>query len=281
MKITITFMLAMSCVVSAHAATYAGGMFDPDVKVTLTAKNQDVVDILQNVSQQSGKNIAISSKVQGTVTVFVKDVTADEAFSIVLKSADLAVAEDGDVFYVMTKDEFKARSGREFKPLTEMKVLSMEHVDAAAVSKVLGDFTSGEGKVVSDQNTNSLVMYEQPSRMPELERIAKRLDVASSRIGIDIEKMPPNKQDYYSHVRDRIAAAVPRWYFKSNNTVVKVHFVLNQFGELIGAPEVLSFSLQQYWKDLAIETVNNAAPFAPFPDDMQDDTATFEIEIAL
>lgn len=283
-NIAVMTVLAVFWAFSAYAATstYGGGsLFDPEARVSLAAKNQDVVDILQNISEQAKKNIAISSKVQGTVTVFVKDVSADEAFTIVLKSADLAVAEDGDVFYVMTKDEYKARSGKEFKPQTEMKVLAMEHVDAGAVSKVLGDFTSADGRVVSERNTNSLVMYEQPSRMAELERIAKNLDAASSRVNIDIEKMPPNKQDYFSHVRDRIASAVPRWYFKSNNTVVKVRFTLNHFGELVGEPEILSYALQDYWKDLATTTVKHAAPFAPFPGDMPEQTEVFEIDIAL
>lgn len=249
--------------------------------MTLKARKLDVVDVLQQLSEKGEFNISISNKVAGDVTLFLRDITVDEAFKIVLKSADLAVEKEDGITYVMTHDEFLKRNGKNFADQTEMQVFKLENAEAGKVGEVLTEVASSDAKIVSDKVTNTIVLFDKAKKLKSLSDLVDKLDKTPSVNEIEVANFPVNKREYYMYLQERIKESIPTWYFKSNNTKVKVMFTLSHYGELLSEPEMLTFSVNKYWQDLAVEVVKESAPFAPFPQDMPQKEETFEIELAL
>lgn len=259
--------------------------FDPSIMsaetITLNSRGLDVVDVLQLISEKGHFNLSVSSLVSGKVTLFLRDVTVDEAFDIVLKSADLVCEIDDNITYIMTPAEFRARYGRDYRHRSEMKVFKLENLKADKVEKVLAKAASKDAEIISDEETNTIVLYDQAQTIKKLSGMVQRLDTLSRKDSIEMYAYPVDKREYYFQLVEKLRSGVPRWYFKSNSTHVRVRFALNQYGELEGLPDIMSFSVDKYWQDLARKIVVESAPFAPFSSDMKSETEIFEVELAL
>lgn len=121
---------------------------EPEVAVTERGRvNMHVADlplstVLQILSVQSKRNIVASSKVSGTVTANLFDVTFEEALSAVLTANDAGFERIGSFIYVRTLEELAAISRRSrFKPVT--RVFNLNYIssrDAVAyVTPLLAD----------------------------------------------------------------------------------------------------------------------------------------------
>ena len=279
-KNTLLFSIFLSLVLQAQAFAFNPRIMSAET-ITLRSRGLDVVDVLQMISEKGHFNLSVSSNVSGKVTLFLRDVSIDEAFDIVLKSADLVCEIDENITYIMTQAEFKQRYGKDYKNKSEMKVFRLENAQAEKVGQVLTKVASADAKVVSDERTNTVVLFDQLNRIEELSNIVNKLDNIKTSNDIEYLKYPTNKVEYYINLVERIRSIVPRWYFKSSSTKVRVRFVLSQYGELIGHPEIMTFSAQKYWQDLAKKVIVDATPFMPFPVDMKSKEEIFEIELAL
>lgn len=249
--------------------------------ITLKARGLDVVDVLQSLSERGDFNLSISSAVSGSVTLFVREVSIEEAFDIVLRSADLAFERDDEMTYVMTQEEYYQRTGKKFTEENHMKVFRLNNAHATVVKDVLSEVASSDAKVVSDALTNTVVLFEKSRKLNNLSKMVKKLDAVPSENDVDLGRLPLNKEEYYASLLDKLHASIPVWYFKDNSTKVKVRFSLSQYGELVGEPEIMTFSVGDYWKNLARDVVRVSAPFAPFPPDMPQQEESFDVELAL
>ena len=279
-KSTLFLMLVCLFIISANASATDFGFLTRET-LTLKTRGKDVVDILQGLSEKGQFNLSVSSSVSGVVTLSLRDVTVEEAFGIVLKSANLACQTEEDIHYIMTLQEFKERYGESFRKQSDMRVFQLENAQAGAIGQVLTQVASSGAKVVSDNVTNTVVLFDQANKIEELTEIVTALDETASENEIEVVEFPINKKEYYVRLVEKIKAAIPRWYFKSSNTKVKVQFTLSDHGELLDTPEVTTFSTPKYWKELAKKVIVDSAPFTPFPADMPSDKETFEIELAL
>ena len=61
-----------------------------DAKLTLELQGVDILDVLKILSKKSGLNIVAGKNVQGTVSIFLRDVPVMEALRTILQSQGLA-----------------------------------------------------------------------------------------------------------------------------------------------------------------------------------------------
>lgn len=279
MKKAILIIFGLMTCACAYSADYS--IFKAPELINLKAKSLDVIDVLQDLSEKGKFNISVSAEVSGKVTVFISQVTVEEALNIVLKSADLAVLKEKDMIYIMTKTEYKKRTGDEYMYDRKMSVMPLQNVSVQTAEEVVNRFKSSDAQIMSETQTNTLVMIDNSAKIEEMQAMVDKMDTAVSINAVEATEYPLSKTEYYLHVAERIKAYIPRWYFKGNDIIVKVRFTLSQYGELLGEPEVLTFELEQYWKDLAISVIKNSVPFAPFSKDMRNKEELFEIDLAL
>ena len=77
-------------------------------RISLDLRNIDIVDALKFLAEKAGINIVTTKKVSGRVTLKVDNVPIKDIFDVMLRSNSLAYDKRGNIYNVMTEEEYKA-----------------------------------------------------------------------------------------------------------------------------------------------------------------------------
>ncbi|MDY6851842.1 MAG: AMIN domain-containing protein, partial [Thermodesulfobacteriota bacterium] len=103
-------------------------------KISLDFQNADIHNIIRLIGEVSGKNVVVSDKVTGKVTLKLKDVPWDQALDIILAANQLGMVETGNVLRVDKLDILRAERERLVQEQTEEREQAK---DVPLVKKVL------------------------------------------------------------------------------------------------------------------------------------------------
>ena len=153
----------------------------------------DLKDFFRLVHEISGLNVVLDPQVHGTLTIVRDDVPWDQALDIVLKNNELSRQLDGNVLRIATVDTLKkeAESRRaqvDAEALAVDKVSITRFLSYAHAKDVLipiKKFLSQRGDVVADERTNSLIVSDIPSVLPQIDRIIQQMDRKTQEVEIE------------------------------------------------------------------------------------------------
>ncbi|MDO8349764.1 MAG: type IV pilus secretin PilQ [Gallionella sp.] len=198
--------------VKGGQAGYAGE------KLTLNFQDISVREALNVIADFTELNMVISDSVQGNLTLRLKDVPWDQALDIILQSRDLEQRKNGNVIRVAPREELAKSektgltSRQEISELEELHTESFQlgYQTAAAAADILtgkgavkgaaeqaGTTPSGNGQASSasilskrgsamaDARTNTLFVKDTPSRLEEVRKIIKQIDVPARQVLIE------------------------------------------------------------------------------------------------
>ena len=152
-------------------------------RITVTWDNAEIADVVAGFAAFSGRTIILGKDVKGKVTAEVKNQPWPQAFKAILVSQGLSATEmEGGIIRVDSPQVLAALDSLEPLTTTVMRV-NYSRADALAKS-LAGILTKDRGSVVSDTSTNSLIITDTRSRLPEIERFAHGLDVRTPQISI-------------------------------------------------------------------------------------------------
>ncbi len=161
------------------ALTEKENIAQPVVSSTLDAlelRDMDINDVLKLLSSKSGLNIIAGKAISGRVTIFLQNVDVHDALTIILKSNDLAYVEDRGIVQVITATEYEQMFGHKFGTVTTHEIFPLQSAKAADIVVLLNQVKSASGKVIADDQTNSLIIEEVPERLKILLDYIKELD---------------------------------------------------------------------------------------------------------
>lgn len=156
--------------------SYAQDIQDPVELISLDFKGMDVIDVLKLLAQRGNMNMAISKNVRGKVTMFLKDVSVQNAFEIILTSNELAYESNGNILNVMTAKDYERLYGQRFHDRRIMKTFQMDYAKATNISKALAQIKSKIGKVIVDEGANTIVIMDSPDVISRAAKIIAALD---------------------------------------------------------------------------------------------------------
>ena len=189
-------------------------------RITVTYQNSDIRDVIAAFATFSQRTIVIGRDVQGTVTAEIKDQPWDVALQAILQAQGLAASEENTgIISVDSYANILAKEANE--PLTTQLV----SVNYASASGLVGTITSllskdcskaglttaasGQaqgpqqvqgaatcivrGGVVADTSTNTLLVTEVASRMPDLLSYVRDLDVRTPQVALRAKIISVNR----------------------------------------------------------------------------------------
>lgn len=196
----------------AHAG-YAGE------KLTLNFQDISVREALNVIADFTELNMVISDTVTGNLTLRLKDVPWDQALDIILQSRGLAMRKNGNVIQVAPIGELAASekndltAKQEISELEELRTesfqLGYQKASAAALTLVgagtdqagaAGPAVPGaapaaqsssqrilskRGSAMVDVRTNTLFVKDTPSRLEEVRKLLKQIDVPAKQVLIE------------------------------------------------------------------------------------------------
>lgn len=187
-------------------------------KLTLNFQDISVREALNVIAEFTELNMVISDSVQGNLTLRLKEVPWDQALDIILQSRDLEQRKNGNVIRVAPREELAKSektgltSRQEISELEELHTESFQlgYQTAAAAADVLtgkgavkstaeqadttpssngqsssASILSKRGSAMADARTNTLFVKDTPSRLEEVRKIIKQIDVPSRQVLIE------------------------------------------------------------------------------------------------
>jgi type IV pilus assembly protein PilQ len=166
-------------------------------KLTLNFQKIDVREALNVIADFTNLNMVISDTVNGNLTLRLKDVPWDQAFDIILQSRGLGMRKDGNVVQVAPREELAAKEKIDLTAKQEIGELEEMHTESFVISYQKGEdiakllagdkqrILSKRGSAVVDQHTNTLFVQDTGSRLDDVRKLIKQIDVPVRQVMIE------------------------------------------------------------------------------------------------
>lgn len=145
-------------------------------KIALDLRNIDVVDALKFLSLKAGLNIIATKNVAGRITLMVQDVAVKDIFDIMLRSNGLAYTKEGDIYNVMTGEEYRALFGKKFEDIREVKVFRLKYAIPEQAFSLMDSLKSDIGRVLVEPETGTAMIMDTPANIKEIQNALSSLE---------------------------------------------------------------------------------------------------------
>ena len=208
-KSLVIFFVCMLSVAPFGRAQYYDDQTEAEL-ISLDIKGMDMDDVLKILSQKSGLNIVADKDVKGTVALYLTDVDIMDVLDIVVSTNDLAYEREGTLVRVMTMEKYKKLHGKKFKDITATEIIKLSHASASDVYKFINRIKTEEGKIISDERSNMLVLIDTPNNITKMKEIISKVDIPLSTevFSLDYakaekikEKLEPMTSEYYGSIK--------------------------------------------------------------------------------
>ena len=147
------------------------------IKVSLDLRGVNVVEAIKYLAGKGNLNIVITGKVKGRVTLFLKDVSIDDALSVVLLTNNLACEKKDNIITIMANSEYKAIYGTPYSDERESKTIIIKYADVEKTAAALSNIKSDIGKIISDAASGTILLIDIPKKTEEMRSLAASLDL--------------------------------------------------------------------------------------------------------
>ncbi|MCP4127669.1 MAG: type IV pilus secretin PilQ family protein, partial [Gammaproteobacteria bacterium] len=167
-------------------------------RLSLNFQQIEVRAVLQLLADFTNLNLVTSDSVTGSITLRLQNVPWDQALEIILKAKGLSMRKNDNVVMVAPTEEIAAREKLELESLQQIEELAplrSEYVqinyakaaDIAALLKSEGNqlLTPSRGNVTVDERTNTLLVRDTQSKLEDINRLVKRLDIPVRQVLIE------------------------------------------------------------------------------------------------
>ncbi len=168
-------------------------------RLTLNFQDIETRAVLQLLAETSGRNIVVSDTVQGNVTLRLRNVPWDQALDIVMTTKGLDMRQNGNVIIVAPAEEITARETADLEArnaISELEpmyseFLQVNYAKAADLSALINaegggnSLLSERGSIAVDDRTNTLLVQDTASRLENIRRMVRTLDVPIKQVLIE------------------------------------------------------------------------------------------------
>jgi type IV pilus assembly protein PilQ len=152
-------------------------------RITVVWDRASIADVVAGFAAFSGRTIILGKDIKGEVTAEIRNQPWPQAFQAILTAQGLSAQEmAGGIIRVDNPSALASLDSLE--PL-ETSVVRINYAKAKELTKSIeGSLTKGRGKVVADDNSNSLIITDTRSRIGQLTEFVQGLDVRTPQVSI-------------------------------------------------------------------------------------------------
>jgi type IV pilus assembly protein PilQ len=163
-------------------------------RITVVWDRANIADVVAGFAAFSGRTIILGKDIKGEVTAEIRNQPWPQAFQAILAAQGLSAQEmPGGIIRVDNPSALASLDSLE--PL-ETAVVRINYAKAKELTKsVEGSLTKGRGKVIADDNSNSLIVTDTRSRIGNLTEFVKGLDIRTPQVSIKAKLVFVNRTD--------------------------------------------------------------------------------------
>jgi general secretion pathway protein D len=249
MKLILFFILFNLLVGSPLRGEVDTQAEDMQGKISLDLRDIDVIDALKFLAMKAGVNIVTSKNVTGRVNLMVEDVLIKDIFDIMLRSNGLAYDKKGNIYNVMTEEEYRALYGKNFSDVRKVKVFHLKYAIPEQVFSLCDTLKSEIGRVVVDPESGAVVLMDSPEKLKEIEEAVKKFEKKNIVKVFNINYA--NAKDIAEQLKNQLdekKVGMIRADERSNQVIVQT------FADRMGQVEELIKKLDRKTREVLIDT---------------------------
>jgi type IV pilus assembly protein PilQ len=152
-------------------------------RITVVWDRANIADVVAGFAAFSGRTIILGKDIKGEVTAEIRNQPWPQAFQAILAAQGLSAQEmAGGIIRVDNPSALASLDSLE--PL-ETSVIRINYAKAKDLTKSIeGSLTKGRGKVIADDNSNSLIVTDTRSRIGTLTEFVQGLDIKTPQVSI-------------------------------------------------------------------------------------------------
>ena len=152
-------------------------------RITVVWDRANIADVVAGFAAFSGRTIILGKDVKGEVNAEIRNQPWPQAFQAILASQGLSAQEmPGGIIRVDAPSALAVLDSLE--PL-ETSIVRINYAKAKDLTKSIeGSLTKGRGKVIADENSNSLIVTDTRSRLGNLVEFVRGLDIRTPQVSI-------------------------------------------------------------------------------------------------
>ncbi|MFH1062322.1 MAG: secretin N-terminal domain-containing protein [Candidatus Omnitrophota bacterium] len=150
-----------------------------DGLISLDLRKIDINDALKYFSLKSGLNIVTTKSVMGRITLVVEDVPVQDVFDIMLRSNGLAYDKIGDIYNVMTQEEYRVIYGKSFSDIRKVKVFHLNYAIPEQAFNLLDAVKSEVGRILVDQESGNILCMDSKENLVRMEELLEQFEQKS------------------------------------------------------------------------------------------------------
>lgn len=166
-------------------------------RISLNFQKIKVRAVLQQLADFTGINIVVSDKVQGSITLKLNHIPWDQALDIILTTQGLDKRQTANIMLIDTKVSFNHQEEQQLKNQRIIKrlepirseLLQINYAKVADIAILIKDkqnsLLSEKGKMTIDARTNTIWIQDSGTKINEIRRLLKRLDVPVKQVLIE------------------------------------------------------------------------------------------------
>lgn len=147
-------------------APVAGGITG---RISLDLRNIDVAEALKFIATKAQINIISTKNVAGRITLTVENVPVKDVFDITLRSNGLAYIKQGEIYNVMTEEEYKALYGKKFADVRQVKTFKLKYAIPEQAFSLLDTLKSEVGRVLVEPDSGTALIMDTPDNIKQIE----------------------------------------------------------------------------------------------------------------
>lgn len=212
-KLTLSFKRPVEQSFKPTQPTYTGK------KISLDFQDIGVRQVLQLLGDFTGTNIVAADNVQGNITLRLKDVPADQALDMILKTKNLDKRRSGNVIWVAPMADINKAEKEEADAIAQSiklapiqtEYMRLSYAKASTVLKLLDDarqearkyagggnsdttignsmalesLLSHRGSAVADDRTNTIIINDTAKNLDKVRKMIALLDVPVKQVMVE------------------------------------------------------------------------------------------------
>ncbi len=177
-KVTNVCEVLVLCIISLLCFNFLATAAAPTYSIEF--READIKDVIRFLAKMDNKNVIVSDKLEGTVTVSFDTITLNTALHSVLDAHGLIFIYENDVLKIAPLDEFK-KLGKDLSAET----YNLKYATASKVIDQVKSLVSTRGSAIFDERTNSITIKDTPEDLKNTREFLTRLDTKDEQVLIE------------------------------------------------------------------------------------------------
>ena len=170
-------MLLIIMVLAANVVSYGANAKD---KFNINFTQMPLNEAFRNLAEMTKMNIATDSRVQGTVTLYLHDVTFYEALDALTRTHGLDYKVIKDTVYIAPQEDMKSNYEQ-----MKTQIFKLENAEPDKIQANIEHLVE-EGTIKINERTNSLIITTYKSNLKEVAKAIKDLDYSRQQVSLQV-----------------------------------------------------------------------------------------------